>query len=246
MRELSDAICRENGLSVIEKPKGKTPRQTHFAEKNGEDTRYNLMRKAIDESIERFENRYYPVHQLLPLGIIMLFQAGLRPSELITLRYEDVDGDEIVIRRYYSDKADTIRENRTKAGHGFRRIILTSLAKELIETARKRQLEEGIENPEYIFMMNNQFKSFYDRLRKTFPHICKKLDIPENTPYSGRRTFIFSLIDARVNIRTIQNYVGHKDARTTLNNYCYDRSAREERVQQLENARVQISLAGTA
>lgn len=198
------------------------------------------------ECIERFENRYYPVHQLLPLGIIMLFQAGLRPSELITLRYEDVDGDEIVIRRYYSDKADVIRENRTKAGHGFRRIILTTLAKELIEAAHKRQLEEGIEDPEYIFMMNDQFKSFYDRLRKTFPSICKKIGIPQNTPYSGRRTFISSLIDARVNIRTIQNYVGHKDARTTLNNYCYDRSAREERAQQLENARVQISLTGAA
>ena len=42
---------------------------------------------------EHFENKYYPVHQLLPLGIIMLFQAGLRPSELVTLRYSDVDGD---------------------------------------------------------------------------------------------------------------------------------------------------------
>jgi integrase len=195
---------------------------------------------------EHFENSYYPVHQLLPLGIIMLFQAGLRPSELATLRYSDIDGDEIIIRRYYSDKANVIRENRTKAGHGFRRIILTSLAKEIIEAARQRQLEEGIENPEYIFMMNDRFKSFYDRLRKTFPVICKSIGIPQNTPYSGRRTFISSLIDANVNIRTIQNYVGHNDARTTLNNYCYDRSAREERARQLENARVQISFTGAA
>ena len=195
---------------------------------------------------EHFESRYYPVHQLLPLGIIMLFQAGLRPSELATLRYSDIDGDEIIIRRYYSDKANVIRENRTKAGHGFRRIILTSLAKEIIEAARQRQLEEGIENPEYIFMMTDRFKSFYDRLRKTFPVICKSIGIPQNTPYSGRRTFISSLIDANVNIRTIQNYVGHNDARTTLNNYCYDRSAREERARQLENARVQISFTGAA
>ena len=177
---------------------------------------------------EHFESRYYPVHQLLPLGIIMLFQAGLRPSELATLRYSDIDGDEIIIRRYYSDKANVIRENRTKAA------------------ARQRQLEEGIENPEYIFMMNDRFKSFYDRLRKTFPVICKSIGIPQNTPYSGRRTFISSLIDANVNIRTIQNYVGHNDARTTLNNYCYDRSAREERARQLENARVQISFTGAA
>ena len=198
------------------------------------------------ECMKRFEGRHYPVHQLLPLGIIMLFQAGLRPSELVTLRYDDIDGDEIVIKRYYSDKADAIMENRTKAGHGFRRIILTTLAKDIIEAARQRQIEEGIEEPEYIFMMNDHFKGFYDRLRKTFPLLCKKIGIPENTPYSGRRTFISSLIDAQVNIRTIQNYVGHNDARTTLNNYCYDRSAREERAKQLENARVQISITGAA
>ena len=137
-------------------------------------------------------------------------------------------------------------ENRTKAGHGFRRVILTSLAKEIIEACRMRQIEEGLEDMEYIFMMNDHFKGFYDRLRKTFPSLCEKIGIPQNTPYSGRRTFISSLIDAQVNIRTIQNYVGHKDARTTLNNYCYDRSGREERARQLENARVQISITGAA
>ena len=50
-RRLSDDICRENGYSVIEKPRGKTPRQIYMAEKMGEPTRYNLMREAIDESI---------------------------------------------------------------------------------------------------------------------------------------------------------------------------------------------------
>ena len=51
LTRLSDEICIENGLSVIEKPKGKTPRQLHFAEKNGEPTKYNLMREAIDKAI---------------------------------------------------------------------------------------------------------------------------------------------------------------------------------------------------
>ena len=50
-RRLSDDICRENSYSVIEKPRGKTPRQIYMAEKMGEPTRYNLMRDAIDESI---------------------------------------------------------------------------------------------------------------------------------------------------------------------------------------------------
>ena len=51
-RELSDQICAENNLTVIKNPKGKTPRNIYFSEKKGEPTKYNLMRKAIDEAIE--------------------------------------------------------------------------------------------------------------------------------------------------------------------------------------------------
>ena len=51
-RELSDELCREYELTVIEKPKGKTPRNIYFAEKRGEPTKYNLMRQAMDEAME--------------------------------------------------------------------------------------------------------------------------------------------------------------------------------------------------
>ena len=51
-RELSDELCKENNLTVIEKPKGRTPRNIYFAEKRGEPTKYNLMRQAIDEAME--------------------------------------------------------------------------------------------------------------------------------------------------------------------------------------------------
>ena len=49
MRRLSDEMCEREGLTVISDPaKKKTPRQIYFAEKNGEPTKYNLMREAID------------------------------------------------------------------------------------------------------------------------------------------------------------------------------------------------------
>ena len=50
LRRLSDELCEEHGLSVIRAPGGKTPRSLYFAEKNGEPTRYNLMRQTIDEA----------------------------------------------------------------------------------------------------------------------------------------------------------------------------------------------------
>ena len=55
-RELSDELCREYGLTVIDNPKGKTPRSIYFAEKRGEPTKYNLMRNAIDDAMEMCVN----------------------------------------------------------------------------------------------------------------------------------------------------------------------------------------------
>ena len=51
-RQLSDDLCREYQLSTIKNPKGKTPRSIYFAEKNGEPTRYNLMREALDAALK--------------------------------------------------------------------------------------------------------------------------------------------------------------------------------------------------
>ena len=51
LRDVSDRLCREYGLSVIMNP-GKSPhRKTYLAEKNGEPTKYNVFRQAIDRAI---------------------------------------------------------------------------------------------------------------------------------------------------------------------------------------------------
>lgn len=53
IRKVSDDLCHEHGLSVIENPSNtKTPRNIWIDEKEGKETRYNLMRHDIDETIK--------------------------------------------------------------------------------------------------------------------------------------------------------------------------------------------------
>ena len=53
LREVSDRICREHGLSVIENPKGKKVSAFLYnLEKECGPSRYNIARQAIDEAIE--------------------------------------------------------------------------------------------------------------------------------------------------------------------------------------------------
>jgi len=54
LRQLSDELCREYSLSVIEKPTGKkVPYALHQAQKQGLPTRDNVARQAIDEAISK-------------------------------------------------------------------------------------------------------------------------------------------------------------------------------------------------
>ena len=52
LKEASDRICLERGLSVVENPKGKGVNQyVYKMEKAGMPTRYNVARQAIDEAV---------------------------------------------------------------------------------------------------------------------------------------------------------------------------------------------------
>ena len=52
LRETSDRLCEEYGLSVIKDPRGKrTPMYLYKLEKNGAPTRYNVARAMIDEAV---------------------------------------------------------------------------------------------------------------------------------------------------------------------------------------------------
>ncbi len=52
LRETSDRICREHGLSIVDQPKGRgVSHYVYKLEKAGMPTRYNVARQAIDEAI---------------------------------------------------------------------------------------------------------------------------------------------------------------------------------------------------
>ncbi|MBS6208039.1 MAG: relaxase/mobilization nuclease domain-containing protein [Firmicutes bacterium] len=120
LRNISDELCRENGLTVIENPKGKTPRKLYFAEKNGEPTRYNLMREAIDKALTMSTNPKAFTYVMKQLGYVIDLNpyhkyATIRSvnSKKVTRLYrlgEAYDRDAI-----YDRMRDTLRNNSQEA-----------------------------------------------------------------------------------------------------------------------------------
>ena len=59
LREASDRLCREYGLSVIEEPHKAPSRPVWLDEKNGKPTRYNVYRADVREAMEFSRTPYY-------------------------------------------------------------------------------------------------------------------------------------------------------------------------------------------
>lgn len=78
MRRVSDELCEKHQLSVIKNPKGSTPRSIYFAEKNGDPTRYNLMREAIDfaTKVSFTREQFFKVMQ--KKGYVLDFRESLK------------------------------------------------------------------------------------------------------------------------------------------------------------------------
>lgn len=181
-----------------------------------------------------FNNKKYPVHQLTPLAVMFMFYTGLRIGEVCAVRYEDIDDNDLIIRRMYSISDKRVIE-RTKGTFGDRRVPIIPQAMELIKCAAARQQEEEVSTDGYIFSMND-YPISYSSVSKAFYSYCKKIGTSPKSSHKARKTFVSTLIDSDVNINTIRQIVGHQDERTTLNNYCYDRSSENEKYNKISNA----------
>ena len=73
MQTVSDELCREYGLSVIEGPHKAPSRPVWLDEKNGKPTRYNVYRADVQEAIDFSRTPYYMEDYLRRKGYITDF-----------------------------------------------------------------------------------------------------------------------------------------------------------------------------
>ena len=108
-RRTSDAVCREHGLSVIEKPKGKrVPYNIYMAQKKGIKTKYDYMCEDLDYAIEKSHNEQIFFKIMSSKGYWFKDEAiGFRtdkyPVKLSNLG-EDYTYEKIRERIYFQDK----------------------------------------------------------------------------------------------------------------------------------------------
>lgn len=178
----------------------------------------------------------------------VMINTGLRVGELTGLRWNDIDFENNTISVnhtlvYYNHKTNgcyfNINTPKTKAG--FRTIPMLEVVKEAFLNEKKYQEESGV--PQNItidgytnFIFINRYGNVQNQgmLNKALRYIVRECNemvldnakdcenvvlLPRFSCHSLRHTFTTRLCEAGVNIKVIQDTLGHADIKTTMNIY---------------------------
>lgn len=157
-------------------------------------------KKELPKVLSKFEIKYLiektknDKHRLV---IKMLYSSGLRLSELINLKREDIESERGVVR---------VRQGKGKKD----RITLLSdkLSKELLDFVCKNNFKT-----EYLFE-GRKGKYSKKSVQKILENASKGLN-KKVTPHMLRHSFATHLLESGTDIRYIQKLLGHSNLETT-------------------------------
>ena len=168
--------------------------------------------------------REYRLEVLLTVAVV----TGMRRGELLALRWSNVDFDHktlLVLHTVdYIPKYGYV-ENEPKTKTGKRSISLPSFLVDVLRDHRKKLLErqlqlgEGWENRDLVFpdLHGGYFNPGY--LDKLFARLLRDAGVPHMHFHDLRHSAATILLAMGVNIKVIQELLGHSDIAITLRVY---------------------------
>ena len=215
--------------------------------RNFENEKKRALTREEQDIFLNYLSRNGQYHHWYPIFYIML-NTGMRVGEITGLRWEDVDldGGFISVNHtlvYYNHKKNgcyfNIHTPKTKAGE--RTIPILNGVKEAFiqeeQYQREAEIECTVEIDGYTdFVFVNRFGNVHNQgtLNKAIRRITRDCNeeiivksrgkanvtlLPRFSCHSLRHTFATRLCESGVNIKVIQDVLGHADFNTTMNVY---------------------------
>ena len=215
--------------------------------RNFESTKRRALTVPEQELFEAYLSKQGQYHRWYPIFIIMLW-TGMRVGEVTGLRWCDIDleDDTISVNHtlvYYDKRNDercTFAINTPKTAAGERIIPMLPKVKEAFLMEKQYQEECGLESRAVVdgyrdFIFINRFGNVQHQgtLNKALsrivrdcnfeildkPHKKDTVILPKFSNHSLRHTFTTRMCEAGVNLKVMQEILGHADAETTMDIY---------------------------
>lgn len=198
-----------------------------------------LFMRFLKESTQY--NHWYPIFAVM-LG------TGMRVGELTGLRWCDIDFDEdlisvnhtLVFYNHGDNKGCTFSINTPKTEAGNRTIPILPSVKEALQMEKKMQQEFDVKcsvsidgYSDFIFVNRFGATQHQGTLNKAIKRIIRDCNdevllkskekdpvlLPPFSCHSLRHTFTTRAVESGMNVKVLQEVLGHKDISTTLNIY---------------------------
>jgi len=157
-----------------------------------------LNKREVKEIIASVDNLK---HQLI---LILTYSAGLRVSEVVKLKISDIDSDRMLI---YVRSAKGYKDRYT--------LLSETVLNKLRLYLKAFQVHKY--DAQWLFPGQNKDKHLSKRsAQKVFKRACRKAGINKEVGiHSLRHSFATHLLEQGVDLRYIQNLLGHKSSTTT-------------------------------
>ena len=154
------------------------------------------------------------------LDIMLLLMTGIRRSELLALKWDDIDTDNrlIHIRAAVTPSLHENVESATKSRSGMRSVPISDELADILQSVRETGYVIPGSDPGRFLSPTTYARRFADAMHDA----AENLGIPELTPHELRHTFGTLLREAGADIYTIQKVMGHADIGVTSKVYVHN------------------------
>ena len=155
------------------------------------------------------------------IGIVLCLYTGIRIGELLSLTWDDIDFHNKILT--ISKNVSTIKINGKSTLHIDTPKTITSnrlipIPKQLIQYLKKIKKNS---KSKYIISTKNKSMVKTRSYQKTYQRILKRLKIKYRNFHTLRHTFATRSIEIGIDVKTVSEILGHKNATITLNRYTH-------------------------
>lgn len=190
--------------------------------------------KQLLDFMKTFKHHIFPDYQIFYALIYFLSQTGLRISEALALRWNDVKDDKIIVERQTSrDDNNNLKLTTLKNSSSYRTISLSELQLEghdsLLKVLKKFKVKQNeliLSNERFVKNKDNIIFQNYlgnyltpSTLRGSIKRYCNYVGLEYKGTHCFRHTHAVLLLESGATIKFVSQRLGHKTIKTTADTY---------------------------